>query len=109
MLDRTLLAVENMDVTVLYATTAVPFDGERVRNAAGTASGNVILVEPYYEGGLVHEIARALQAVPIRIEAIGVPRRILDKYGPPDLLDREVGLTVDGIRDRISRFLNSRI
>jgi hypothetical protein len=33
----------------------------------------VMLIAPYYEGGLVHEIARALQAVPARIKTIGVP------------------------------------
>ena len=58
----------------------------------------MILVEPYYEGGLVPEIAQALRAMPARIEAIGVPHRILDRYGPPERLDQEVGLTeIEGI------------
>jgi transketolase len=95
-----------MDLTVLYATTVVPFDEETLRNAAARASADVILIEPYYEGGLVPEIARALQRVPARIETIGVPHRILEKYGPPERFDQEVGLTVDGIRARVSRFLN---
>jgi transketolase len=104
MLDRTLAAAEGMDLTVLYATTVAPFDEETLRNAA-KVSTNVILVEPYYEGGLVRDIARALQAVPARIEAIGVPHRVLERYGSPERLDREVGLTVDGIRTRITSFL----
>jgi hypothetical protein len=54
----------------------------------------------------VPDIARALQAIPARIETIGVPRRILERYGPPERLDQEVGLTADGIRARITRFLN---
>jgi transketolase len=107
MLDRTLAAAEDMDLTVLYATTVVPFDEETLRNAAAKASSNVILVEPYYEGGLVHDIARALQAIPARIETIGVPHRVLERYGPPERLDREVGLTVDGIRTRITSFLKT--
>jgi transketolase len=105
MLDRTLVAAKGMDLTVLYATTVVPFDGETLRNAAVKASTNVILVEPYYEGGLVYDIARALQAMPARIETIGVPHRILERYGSPERLDRGVGLTVDGIRTRITDFL----
>ena len=109
MLDRTLAAVEDIDLTVLYATTVVPFDKEALRNAAAKASTNVILVEPYYEGGLVHDIARALQAIPARIESIGVPHRVLERYGPPERLDREVGLTVDGIRTRITSFLKTGI
>jgi transketolase len=107
MLERTLDAVQGMDLTVLYATTVVPFDEEMLRNAAGSASADVVLVEPYYEGGLIPEISRALQSFRARIEAIGVPRRILDKYGPPERLDQETGLNVDGIRARISCFLNS--
>jgi len=105
MLDRTLAAVEDMDLTVLYATTVAPFDEETLRNAVAKASTNVILVEPYYEGGLVQNIARALQAIPARIEAIGVPRRVLERYGPPERHDEELGLTAEGIRTRIASFL----
>ena len=107
MLDRALAAAEDLDLTVLYATTVAPFDGKTLRKAAAKASTNVILVEPYYEGGLVHDIARALQAVPARIETIGVPHRILERYGPPEQLDREVGLAVDSIRTRITSFLRT--
>jgi transketolase len=107
MLDRTLAVAKDLDLTVLYATTIVPFDRETLSNAVAKASANVILVEPYYEGGLVHEIARALQAIPARIETIGVPHRVLERYGPPERLDREVGLTVDGIRMRITNFLKT--
>jgi transketolase len=107
MLDRTLEAVQDMDLTVLYATTVVPFDPKALQRAAAKASPNVILIEPYYEGGLVQEVAQALQAIPARIKAIGVPRRILDRYGPPERLDQGVGLTVDGIRTRIRSFLNT--
>jgi transketolase len=107
MLDRTLAAVADMDLTVLYATTVVPFDGETLREAAAQASADVILIEPYYEGGLVYDVARALEAVPARIQAIGVPHRVLERYGPPERLDQEVGLTVDGIRARIVSFLGT--
>jgi transketolase len=105
MLDRVLEAVKDMDLTVLYATTVVPFDEDTLKSAASAASPNVILVEPYYEGALVPEVARALQDVPARFKSIGVPRRVLDRYGPPERMDREVGLTVDGIRARITGFL----
>jgi transketolase len=106
-LDRTLAAVEDMDLTVLYATTIVPFDAETFGEAIATASPDVITVEPYYEGGLAHELLRALRTTPARFETIGVPRRILERYGPPERLDREIGLTVDGIRARISSFLKT--
>jgi len=104
-LDRTLVAVEDLNLTVLYATTVAPFDEETLRDAVAKAAPDVILIEPYYEGGLVQDIARALRHIPTRIEAIGVPRRVLERYGPPERIDREVGLTVDGIRARITRLL----
>lgn len=105
MLERTLAAVGEMDLTVLYATTIVPFDEETLRNAVARASANVILVEPYYEGGLVQNIARALQAIPTRIKAIGVPRKVLERYGPPERHDDELGLTAEGIHGQIATFL----
>jgi transketolase len=101
-LDRVLAAVEGLDLTVLYATTVAPFDEETLRDAVAKAAPDVILIEPYYEGGLVQDIVRALRDTPSRIEAIGVPRRVLERYGPPERLDQEVGLTVDGIRTRIT-------
>jgi transketolase len=107
MLDRTLTAVADMDLTVLYATTVTPFDEESLRNAVTRASPNVVIIEPYYEGGLVPDIARALQAFPSRIAAIGVPHRVLERYGPSEHHDQEIGLTIEGIRTRISRFLNN--
>jgi len=106
MLDRTLAAVEDMDLTVLYATTIAPFDEETLRNAVAKVSPNVILVEPYYGGVLVPDIARALLKKPVRIKSIGVPHQILERYGPPERQDQEVGLSVNGIRSQVSHFLN---
>jgi transketolase len=110
MLDRTCEAVGDLDVTVLYCTTVVPFDGETLRSAApGGTTGvrSIVLVEPCYEGTLVPEIVAALHPDPVRIEAIGVPRRVLSRYGGPDEHDVDVGLTATGIRDRIEAFLRS--
>jgi len=108
MLDRTLAAVEDMDLTVLYATTITPFDEGTLRNVVAKGSTDVILVEPYYEGVLVHDIARALPTKPVRIKSIGIPRQILDRYGPPERHDQEVGLGIDGIRSQIVHFLKNK-
>lgn len=107
MLDRTLAAVADLDLTVLYATTVLHFDEETLRSAVANSSPNITLVEPYYEGALVPDVAKALQDTPARIEAIGVPRRVLHQYGPPERFDQELGLTPEGIRTRISQFLRS--
>lgn len=104
MLSPVLLAVEDMDVTVLYCTTVAPFDGETLRNIS--QSSNIVLAEPSYEGVLVADICAAMYHTPIRIEAIGVPHQVLSRYGKPEQHDEEIGLTPTGIRRRIERFLS---
>ena len=104
MLSSVLPAVEDMDVTVLYCTTVAPLDGETLRKTYH--SGNVVIVEPYYEGTLTADICAAMSHTPIRVESIGVPHKILSRYGTPEQHDEELGLTPRGIRRRIERFLN---
>ncbi len=103
MLDATLAATEGLDVAVLYATTLAPFDAETLRAVASTRS--VVLVEPFYEGTMVADVVRALAPDPVRVEAIGVPRRILSRYGTSEQHDADIGLTPAGIRRRIEAFL----
>ncbi len=102
MLASVLPAVEEMDVTLLYCTTVAPFDGETLR--ATSQSNKIVIVEPYYEGVLVPDICAAMRHAPIRVEAIGVPHRVLSRYGNPEQHDEELGLTPGGIRSRIERF-----
>ncbi len=104
MLASVLPAVEDMDVTVLYCTTVAPFNGETLR--ATSQSSNIVVVEPYYEGVLVPDICSAMRQTPIRVEMIGIPHKVLTRYGKPEEHDEELGLTPKGIRQRIERFLN---
>ena len=92
---------------ILYCTaprTVAPFDGETLR--ATSESSNIVIVEPYYEGALVPDVCAAMKQIPIRVEAIGVPHKVLTHYGNPEEHDEELGLTPKGIRHRIERFLN---
>ena len=104
MLASVLPAVENMDVTVLYCTTVAPFDGETLLSRS--QSNKIVVVEPYYAGVLVPDICAAMRHTPIRVEAIGVPHKVLSHYGNPEQHDEELDLTPGGIRSRIERFLN---
>jgi transketolase len=103
LLEATVQAVEDLDVSVLYCTTVAPFDGETLRREC--AGERIVLVEPYYAGGLVADIVAAMQRRPVCIETIGVPRAILDQYGEPEQQDEALGLTPTGIRRRIVDFL----
>ncbi len=104
-LARVLPAVEDLDVGVLYCTTVAPFDGETLR--AASQSSNIVLVEPYYEGGLVPDICAAMAHTLIRIETIGVPHEVLSHYGTPEQHDASIGFTPQGIKRRIERFLSA--
>jgi transketolase len=109
MLDRVLAAVSDIDLSVLYCTTVAPFDARTLRTAASAASGDgrstITIVEPYLEGTLVPDLVTALAPDRVRIEAIGVPRRVLTHYGTTDEHDADNGLTAEAIRARVVRSL----
>lgn len=103
MLEPTLSAVEGLDITVLYCATVAPFDGETLRRVC--EGERLVLVEPYYTGGLTASVMAAMQHHPVCVETIGVPHQILSNYGTPEQYDAALGLTPQGIRERIQAFL----
>jgi transketolase len=104
MLDRTLAAVADMDVTVLYATTVRPFDTATLR-AELPALAAVVLVEPYLEGTSAPWVSETLRDTPHRLLSIGVPRVENRHYGSPEEHDAAHRLDAAGLRDRIGQFL----
>ena len=104
LLDATLEATADMDVTVLYMTTARPFDGDTLR--ASLTGDLVVLVEPYLAGTSSAEVASALSEIPHRIAAIGVPNVEHRKYGTWQEHNAAHGLDARGIRARVLRALS---
>jgi transketolase len=102
MLDGVLSAVEGLDVTVLYATTVRPFDGDALRAAAGT---DVVLVEPYLAGTSTAAANDALSDVPHRVLGLGIARRELRRYGTIEEHLAGQGLDPASLRERIAGFL----
>jgi transketolase len=100
MLQPTLEATGDLPVSVLYCTTVAPFDGATLHALAGDEP-TVILVEPYYAGALVGDLAEALSPRRVRVEAIGVPHEVIVRYGDADDHDADYGLTTTGLRKRI--------
>ena len=78
-LDMTLRAVENFDVSVIYMTSIRPFDYASIRHAS--QSGRVLIVEPFYEGTLTHEVVTALSGTPSMVSNVGIPRSFRSEYG----------------------------
>lgn len=102
MLEPTLQASQDLDVTILYCTTVEPFDGETLRQEC--AGQRVALIEPYYTGGLSANVMAAMRQHPICLETIGVPHNILTNYGTPEQHEEALGLTPRGIRERLVAF-----
>ncbi len=78
MLDRVLEATADLDVTVLYATTVMPFDGWTLRD---TGASEVVLVEPYLIGTSASEVSGALHDRPHRLLSLGVRNMELKSTG----------------------------
>lgn len=96
-------ACENENVTILYYTTVAPFDSTTLRN--NCPSGKVLLCEPYYEGGLTHDIVSTLKPRPLVIETVGVPHQFLTNYGKAHEHDDYLGMTEPSISKRLKKLL----
>lgn len=105
MLGPVLEAVGDADVTVLYYATVAPFDGETLRDFPSSA--RVLLVEPYYRGGLAEEITAALWPQPVLLRCLGVPRRFLREYGRKHEQDQALDLVPSAISAELQRLVNA--
>jgi transketolase len=102
MLDATLAATADLDVTLAYLSTVRPFDRAGLRAALGGT--DVVLVEPTLAGTSAAEVARALVDRPHRLFALGVENPELHRYGTPDEHRAAQGLDAAGIRAAIDAF-----
>ena len=100
MLQKVIDATENMDVTILYYTSINPFDSELLIENFNT---NIIVVEPYYEGGLNYKINKSLEGKKYFLYNIGVPIDYLTNYGTKNEHDKELGLDSNGIKEKIKK------
>lgn len=104
-LDPVLAATEDLDVTVLYATTVRPLDSTTLRRATESAGTDVVLVEPYLAGTSAATAHDALADLPHRVLGLGVGRRELRRYGTVEQHAAAHGLDADSLRKRIAQFL----
>lgn len=102
-LDATLEACEGLDVTLLYYTTFAPFDYETLREHF--VGGKVFLSTPFYEGSLTADVMQALKGHAVQLEEASVPLAVFRTYGTKQEKDMHLGLTAQGIRERLLAFL----
>ena len=105
-LDRTVEAVRDLRVNVVYAATVRPFDSETLLRVAGSQQ-DVILVEPYLAGTSIREVTETRGLSP-RVLGLGVPRSEFRRYGNADEHDAAHGLDAAGIRRSVVAFLDER-
>jgi transketolase len=111
MLDNVLVAVEGLDVTVLYTATVRPFDAASLRAASATrdrADVVVVLVDPCLAGTSTAAAGDALADTPHRVLGLGTARRELRRYGSIKEHLAAHGLDPRGLRERITGFLARR-
>lgn len=102
-LEAVFEACKDLDVTILYYTTVLPFDADTLKKNA--ISSKIILCEPYYHGVLSSEILHAMKPRPIALDCIGIPYKMLTNYGLAAEHDDCLGLTPSKIRERMVRFI----
>jgi transketolase len=115
MLSPVLDAMADLDVTVAYATTVRPFDGEGLRELvvssgapdSSGSSGAVVLVEPYLAGTSAFCVAEALDGRAFRLLSLGVGREEVRRYGTPADHAAWHGLDARGIRRSVAGFLSA--
>jgi transketolase len=104
--DTVLEAVQDLDVSVLYAATIRPFDADALlTEISAQREAAVILVEPYLVGTSTSMVSAYLSHIPHRILALGVPQEELRRYGSSAQHAKAYGLDHRGIRQSIMQFL----
>jgi len=102
-LDMTLKAVENFDVSVVYLTSIRPFDYASVRQASH--NGRVLIVEPFYEGTLTHEVVKAFSGTPSVVSNVGIPRSFRSEYGTREEHYAAINFSADRIILELEKLL----
>jgi transketolase len=98
-------AVKDLDVTVLYFTTVMPFDSAALRHHC--TSDKILLCEPYYHGVLASDIASSMWPDKILIDSVGVPYEFLRNYGKKEEHDNAIEFTSSNIRKRIKNLIRA--
>jgi transketolase len=97
-LQSVINATNDIDVTILYYTSINPFDEQLLID---NFNENIIIIEPYYEGGINYKVNKSLSGMKYKISNIGVPHQFLKNYGSKIEHDKNFGLDTEGIKKRI--------
>ena len=102
MLESVYEVVKDLDVTLLYYSTIVPFDNETLKKHF---NDNIIICEPFYEGSTNYFVTKALGGFSYKLSNIGIPREFILYYGKKNQIDKLLGLDVDSIKNKINNLI----
>jgi transketolase len=103
MLDKTLDALTDLDVEILYFYKLNPIDEDLIRR--NCQSGKVLLIEPFYSGTMT-SIVSSLIPKRSKIVTIGYPREFLRNYGTLEEHLEFIGFTEDKIRKAVVNLIS---
>lgn len=103
MLDKVMNVCKNKDVTVLYYTTLEPFDIDTL--SLHYNNGNILIVEPEFEGSLTNDVIKAFKGKKVHIENVAFPREIFRNYGTYDEKLEYYSLTELNISEKLNILL----
>lgn len=106
-LDATIDACKNLDVTLLYYTTASPFDLMTLKD--NIENNKIFICEPFYHGTFMTDILPILSTGRIAVDGVGVPRRVMRTYGTKEDNDIHIGLTAENINVKLIQFLEKEL
>ena len=98
MLELAMQALAEEDVTILYYTTVAPFDAITLQE--NMDSDRLLVMEPSYQGGILPQMAEALQGRFVRMEFVGYPHEFITNHGYVVENAEMYGLTVEAVREK---------
>lgn len=98
MLELAMRALQDEDVTILYYTTVAPFDAETL--CKNYENERLLLMEPAYQGGIMPQIAKALQGRKVKVDFVGYPHEFITNHGYVVENASMYGLTVEAVKEK---------
>lgn len=79
MLELTMQALMDEDITILYYTTVSPFDIDTLQR--NLQNDRILLIEPAYQGSVLHLVIGGLNNSKIKIKFVGYPLEFITNHG----------------------------
>jgi transketolase len=102
MLESVYEIVKDLDVTLLYYSTIVPFDNETLKKHF---NDNIIICEPFYEGSTNYFVTKVLEGFSYKLSNIGIPREFILSYGKKHQIDELLELDVNSLKNKINNLI----